>query len=48
MSPEDRKQANRLTIAALKAMPGSPRQREIQAKRDALLKKYGIGGKKTA
>jgi hypothetical protein len=46
MSPEDRKEANRLTIAALKAMPGSPRQREIQAKRDALLKKYGIGGKK--
>lgn len=46
MSPEDRKEANRLTIAALKAMPGSPRQREIQAKRNALLKKYGIGGKK--
>ena len=47
MSPEDRKEANRLTIAALKAMPGSPRQKELQAKRDALLKKYKIGGKKT-
>ena len=47
MSPEDRKETNRLTIAALKAMPSSPRQRELQAKRDALLKKYKIGQKKT-
>jgi gas vesicle protein len=47
MSPEDRKEANRLTIKILKTMPGSPRQRELQAKRDAILKKYGIGQKKT-
>ena len=45
MSPEDRKEANRLTIAALKAMPGSSRQKELQAKRDAILAKYGIGRK---
>ncbi len=43
MSPEDRKEANRLTIAILKAMPSSPRQKELQAKRDAILKKYKIG-----
>jgi len=48
MSPEDRKEANRLTIKILKTMPSSPRQRELQAKRDAILKKYGIGQKKTA
>ena len=47
MSPEDRKETYRLTIKILKTMPGSPRQRELQAKRDALLKKYGIGQKKT-
>jgi len=47
MSSEDRKEANRLTIKILKTMPASPRQRELQAKRDAILKKYGIGQKKT-
>ena len=43
MSPEDRKEANRLTKLILKAMPSSPRQKELQAKRNAILKKYKIG-----
>ena len=43
MSPEDRKEANRLTILILKTMPASPKQKELQAKRDAILKKYKIG-----
>ena len=38
MSPEDRKEANRLTILILKTMPSSPRQKELQAKRDANIK----------
>lgn len=46
MSPEDRREAGRLQIAALKAFPGSPRQREIRAKLNALLAKYKIGQKK--
>ena len=43
MSPEDRKEANRLTILILKVMPSSPRQKELQAKRDVKFKKYKIG-----
>lgn len=43
MSPEDRKEAGRLQIAALKAFPGSPRQKELRAKLNVLLKKYRIG-----
>ncbi len=43
MSPEDRREAGRLQIAALKAFPGSPRQKEIRAKLNAILKKYRIG-----
>jgi len=46
MSPQDRKEANRLTILILKAMAGSPRQKELQAKRNAILAKYKIGQKK--
>ena len=46
MSPEDRKEANRLTNLILKAMPSSPRQKELQAKRNAILAKYKIGQKK--
>lgn len=43
MSPEDRKEANRLFKAAMKAMPSSPRQKELQAKLFAIMKKYRIG-----
>ena len=43
MSPEDRREAGRLQIAALKAFPGSPRQKDIRAKLNAILKKYRIG-----
>ena len=43
MSPEDRKEANRLTKLIFKAMPGSPKQKELQAKRNAILAKYKIG-----
>ena len=46
MTPEDRKEANRLTNLILKAMPSSPRQKELQAKRNAILAKYKIGQKK--
>ena len=48
MSPEDRREAGRLQIAALKAFPSSPRQRELRAKLNLLLKKYGLlkGGDK--
>ena len=46
MSPEDRKEANRLTILIMKAMPSSPRQKELQAKRNAILAKYKIGQRK--
>ena len=45
MSPEDRKEAYRLTKLIFKVMPASPRQKELQAKRDAILKKYKIGQK---
>lgn len=45
MSPEDRKEANRLTKLIFKAMPGSQRQKELQAKRNELFVKYGIGQK---
>ena len=43
MSPEDRKEANRLFKAAMKAFPSSPKQKELRAKLDAILKKYKIG-----
>lgn len=46
MSPEDRKEANRLTILIMKVMAGSPRQKELQAKRNAILAKYKIGQRK--
>jgi hypothetical protein len=42
MAPEDRREAGRLSIAALKAMPSSPRQNEIRAKLNAILAKYGL------
>jgi len=45
MSPEDRKEAFRLFKASMKAMPGSPRQKELFAKLMVLYKKYGIGQK---
>jgi hypothetical protein len=45
MSPKDRKEANRLFVAAMKAFPSSPRQIELHAKLEVLLKKYGIGQK---
>ena len=43
MSPEDRKEAYRLTKLIFKVMPASPKQKELQAKRDAIFKKYKIG-----
>jgi hypothetical protein len=46
MSPEDRKEAGRLLIAALKAFPSSPRQKELRKKLNTTLKKYKIGEKK--
>ena len=45
MSPEDRREANRLTKLIFRAMAGSPSQRELQAKRDEIFRKYGIGQK---
>jgi hypothetical protein len=48
MSPEDRKEAYRLFKAAMKAMPSSPRQKELNAKLFAILKKYKIGEDWTA
>ena len=45
MSPEDRKEAFRLWGKSMKAMSGSPRQREAQEKLFAILDKYGIGKK---
>ncbi len=45
MSPEDRKEAYRLFKAAMKAMPGSPKQKELHAKLMVLYKKYNIGVK---
>jgi hypothetical protein len=48
MSPEDRKEANRLFKAAMRAFPSSMRQKELQAKLFALLDKYGIGKTKVA
>lgn len=45
MSLEDRKEANRLTMLIFKAMPGSKTQKELQAKRNELFVKYGIGQK---
>lgn len=46
MSPEDRAEANRLFIKAMKAFPSSPKQKEFSDKLQKLLKKYGIGEKK--
>jgi hypothetical protein len=48
MSPEDRREANRLQIAALKAFPSSPKQKELTAKLEVILNKYGIGSRKEA
>lgn len=42
MSPEDRRMAGKLQIAALRAMPSSPRQREIRGQLMAILAKYGL------
>ena len=42
MSPEDRREANRLQILALKAFPSSPKQKEIREKLNAILKRYGF------
>jgi hypothetical protein len=42
MSPDDRREAGKLQIAALKAMPSSPRQKEIRVKLNAILAKYGL------
>jgi len=46
MSPEDRKEAFRLFKASMKAMAGSPRQKELFDKLMVLYKKYNIGQKK--
>ena len=43
MAPEDRKEAGRLHIEALKAHPSSPKQIELRAKLNVILKKYKIG-----
>jgi hypothetical protein len=43
MSPEDRKEAFRLFKAVMRAMPSSPRQKELHAKLMVLYKKYKIG-----
>jgi hypothetical protein len=43
MSDEDRKEANKLFKASMKAYPSSPKQKAISEKLQALLKKYGIG-----
>lgn len=43
MSPEDRKEANRLFKLAMKAFPSSPKQKELQEKLKVLFKKYKIG-----
>ena len=48
MSPEDRKEANRLFRASMKAMPSSIRQKELQAKLFAIMRKYKIGVKEEA
>lgn len=40
MSDADRKEAHRLTRLILKVMPSSPKQKELQAKRNAILAKY--------
>jgi len=45
MSPEDRKEANRLFKAAMKALAHSPIQNKFREELEALLKKYGIGEK---
>lgn len=43
MSPEDRKEMNRLFSVRMKSMPGSPRQRQAAEKMNALMIKYKIG-----
>jgi hypothetical protein len=45
MSPEDRKEANRLWNAAMKAFPSSPKQKELHEKLKTILDKYNIGKK---
>jgi hypothetical protein len=47
MNPEDRKEANRLFKAAMKAFPSSPKQSMLREKLNALLAKYGIGKKES-
>jgi len=43
MSPEDRKEANRLFKLVMKAYPSSPKQKELSEKLNTILKKYKIG-----
>jgi hypothetical protein len=42
LPPDVRKRVHRLTRAIFKAVPGSPKQRELQAERDGLLRKHGV------
>lgn len=42
MSPEDRREANRLFILAMKAFPSSPKQIQIREQLNVILKKYGL------
>lgn len=41
MTPEDRKEANRLFNRIMRVMPSSPRQKELMRKYAALMAKYG-------
>ena len=41
MTPEDRKEANRLFKQIMRVMPSSPRQRELKKKYAALMVKWG-------
>jgi hypothetical protein len=45
MSPEDRKEANRLFKLTMKAFPSSPKQKELSEQLQKILSKYGIGKK---
>jgi len=42
MSPEDRKEANRLFKQKMRVVPSSPRQKELKRKYAALMVKYKI------
>lgn len=48
MPEEDRREANRLFKAVMKAFPNSPKQKELSDKLQAILKKHGIGDKREA